>query len=129
VNALLPSAPALFVAWAKTNTALNAIQAGRVATKLNATLPATRVQRIGGIPESPQIDQPILQVECWAADEVTAERLARTYVAELDTFRHRAPTGQVFTYSFESGPFYSPDDPALSQNVRYLFSIRLVTTA
>lgn len=126
---LLPSAPALFVAWAKANPDLAAIQGTRVATKLNATLPATRVQRIGGTPEAPWEDHPLLQVECWAADETTADKLARTYVAVLDAFRHRAATGRVYTYAFESGPFWSPDDPQLSTNARYIFTIRLVTTS
>lgn len=125
---LLPSGAVLFVAWAKADQDLAAIQGARVGTKLNATLPATRVQRIGGTPESPQLDQPVLQVECWAADEGTADTLARTYLAVLDRFRHRAATGQVHTYAVESGPFFSPDDPSLSSNVRFIFTVRLITT-
>jgi hypothetical protein len=86
---LLPSAPALFIARAKTHPDLAAIQSTRVGTKLNATLPCTRVQRIGGSPVDPWEDQPLLQVEAWAVDEGTADLLIRTWVAALDDFRYR----------------------------------------
>ena len=124
---LLPSAAVVLVAWAKGNAALAAIHGGRVGTKLNATLPAIRVQRIGGTPVETYEDQPILQVECWAADEGTADLLARTVVAALPTARGEYPTGRVYTYSIESGPFWSPDDPTLSNNSRYILTVRLLT--
>lgn len=126
---LLPSASVLFVAWAKANTALAAIQGTRVATKLNATLPATRVQRIGGTPESPQVDEPVLQVECWASDEAGADLLTRTYIEQLDTFRLASPSGRVWTYAYESGPYWAPDDPSLSNNARFIFTVRLLTSS
>jgi hypothetical protein len=75
---LLPSAPALLIAWAKTQTDLAAIQGTRVGTRLNATLPASRVQRVSGTPTDPWQDLPVLQVEAWAADEATADLLIRT---------------------------------------------------
>jgi 5-methylcytosine-specific restriction endonuclease McrA len=92
---LLPSAPVLFIARARTHPDLVAIQSTRVGTKLNATLPATRVQRIGGTPPELWRDDPVLQVEAWAADEGTADLLIRTWVAALPDFRHRAPTGEA----------------------------------
>jgi hypothetical protein len=125
---LLPSAPALFIARAKTHPDLAAIQSTRVGTKLNATLPCTRVQRIGGSPVDPWEDQPLLQVEAWAVDEGTADLLIRTWVAALDDFRYRAPTGEIHTYTVESGPYWAPDDPTLSNNSRYIITIRLITT-
>lgn len=125
---LLPSAPAVTVAWLKANPDLLAIHGGRVGTKLNATLPAIRVQRIGGtVPETYE-DQPVLQIECWAADEGTADRLARTVIAALPTVRGEYPTGQVWTYAVESGPYWAPDDPQLSNNSRYIISVRLLTS-
>jgi hypothetical protein len=127
-TALLPSAPVLFIARAKTHPDLVAIQATRVGTKLNATLPATRVQRIGGSPPELWRDDPLLQVEAWAADEGTADLLIRTWVAALPDFRHRATTGEIHTYGIDSGPFWSPDDPTLSNNSRYIITVRLLTT-
>jgi hypothetical protein len=125
---LLPSAEVVTVTWLKANADLLAIHGGRVGTKLNATLPAIRAQRIGGTPESPQVDEPLLQVEAWAADQVTADLLARTIVAVLPTIRGAVTGGKVYTYSIESGPFWSPDDPNLSSNARYIITVRLLTS-
>lgn len=125
---VLPSAEVAAVTWGKAQTDLAAIHGGRFGTKLNATLPAVRVQRIGGSPVDPWEDRPLLQFECWAADQGTADVLARTLVAALPTFRGAYAGGRVYTYSIESGPFYSPDDPSLSTNSRYVITARLVTT-
>jgi hypothetical protein len=124
MTALLPSAAALTVAWLKVNTDLAAIHGGRVGTKLNPTLPAIRVQRIGGSPSEPWRDEPVMQVECWAVDEGTADLLARTVIAALPTIRKAGS----LTYAIESGPFWAPDDPTLSTNSRYLLTVRLLTT-
>lgn len=127
---LLPSAPVLTIAWLKAQTDLAAIHGGRVGTKLNATLPALRVQRIGGSSPDPYQDEPVMQFECWAADEATADLLARTLVAALPTIRGLTlPSGRVYTYEIESGPFWLPDDPQLSSNDRYILTVRLLTTA
>lgn len=126
--ALLPSAPALLIAWAKAQPDLAAIQGTRVGTRLNATMPCTRIQRIGGSPLDPWEDQPVIQVEAWAADEGTADLLVRTWVAALDTVRQTTASGRIYTYSIDSGPFWAPDDPQLSSNSRYIITVRLVTT-
>jgi hypothetical protein len=126
---LLPSAEVAAVAWAKAQPDLTPLHGGRVSTKLNATLPAIRVQRIGGSPADPWEDQPVVQFECWAADQGAADLLARSLVAALPTFRGAYPDGWVWAYQIESGPFYSPDDPQLSNNSRYILTARLVTTA
>lgn len=126
--ALLPSAEVAAVAWAKAQTDLAAIHGGRVGTKLNATLPAIRVQRIGGVAEDPWEDRPLVQWECWAADQAAADLLVRTLVAALPLFRGAYAGGRVWTFAIESGPFWSPDDPSLSSNARYIITTRLVTT-
>lgn len=126
---LLPSAVGVFVAWCKTNTDLAAVHGGRVGTKLNATLPAVRVARIGGIPDQESWqDNAELQVECWAAEDPVAELLARQVIAALPTLRGLAAYGRVWTYSITSGPYWAPDDPNLSQNARYIFTVNLLTT-
>ncbi len=125
---LLPSAPALTVAWLKGNLALTAIHGGRVGTRLNATLPAIRVQRIGGPPREVWEDVPLMQVECWAADEAAADLLVRTVIAESPTFRGTFATGRVYTGAIDSGPYWAPDDPALSNNARYVVTMRLLTS-
>src|SRR5215213_817571 len=122
---LLPSAEVAAVAWAKTQPDLAPLHGGRVGTKLNATLPAIRVQRIGGSPVDPWEDQPAVQFECWAADQGGADLLVRSLVAALPTFRGVYPDGRVHTYSIESGPFYAPDDPQLSNSSRYIITARL----
>lgn len=126
--ALLPSSVVLFVSWARANTALAAIQSTRVGSRLNPVLPATRVQRIGGVPDSTEVDSPILQVECWSAEEAAADLLARTYLEQLPKFRHTGSTGRVYAYQVESGPYFAPDDPQLSNNVRHILTIRLLTS-
>jgi hypothetical protein len=120
----LPSAEALVVSWLKSRPALTTIHGGRVGTRLKTTLPAIRVQRIGGAVVNDWEDHPVVQIECWAADEDTADDLSRTVVAELPTARG----GQVKTYEIESGPYMVPDDPALSTNSRYNVDVRFITT-
>lgn len=128
MTTLLPSAAVLTVAWLKAQPDLAAIHGGRVGTKLNAILPAIRVQRVGGISRDTYEDQPLVQVECWGADEGTADLLARTVVAVLPQVRGTYATGRIYTYAVESGPFWAPDDPSLSNNARYLLTVRLLTT-
>jgi hypothetical protein len=123
-DTLLPSAAVLTVAWLKRHPGLAAIHGGRVGTRLNANLPAIRVQRIGGIPPETWRDEPVMQLECWAADEGTADLLARTLVAALPTVRQAG----ALAYVIESGPFWAPDDPSLSNNSRYILTVRLLTT-
>ena len=125
---LLPSASVLTVAGLKANAELTAIHGGRVGTKLNNVLPAIRVQRISGSSPDPWQDQPVMQVECWAADEGAADLLARTVVAALPGMRSTYGTGRVWSYAVESGPYFAPDDPALSNNSRFIVSVRLLTT-
>ena len=125
---LLPSAQALTVAWLKANPELAAIHGGRVSTRLNATLPAVRVARVGGVSPDVWEDNPVIQIECWAKDDVEADRLARTVVAALPTFRGKFPAGTVYSYSIDGGIYGSPDDPNLSNNVRSILTVRLLTT-
>lgn len=125
---LLPSAAVLLVAGLKANADLAALHGGRVGTNLNATLPAIRVQRVGGTPEDLWLDEPLMQIECWAATEGPADLLARSVVAALPSLRGTYPTGQVYSYAIESGPLWFPDDPNISKNARYLLTVRLVTS-
>lgn len=127
---LLPSAVGVFISWCKNNTDLAAVHSGRVGTKLNATLPAIRVTRIGGIPEQEVWqDRAELQVECWAADDPTAELLARQVLAALPTVRAVYAYGRVYTFQVTSGPYWAPDDPDLVTNYsRYIFTVQLLTT-
>lgn len=117
------------VAWAKAQTDIAALTGGRVGTRLNATLPAIRLQRVGLAPPEPWQDDASIQVECWALDQATADLLARTVVAALPSIRNTTVTGgRVYSYQITSGPFWSPDDPALSTNARYILTVDLLTT-
>lgn len=125
---LLPFAEAAFIAWAKTNVDIAAITT-TIATKLGSTLPAIRVARIGDAPPEPWWDQPHLQIEAWAADQITASLLIRTFVAALPTIRNlHLSDGVIYTYRITSGPFWSPDDPAISTSARYILTVLLSTT-
>lgn len=125
---LLPSPSVATVAWLKNQPDLIPLHGGRVGTKLNAALPAVRVQRIGGSPADTWSDRPLMQIECWAADEGAADRLSLAVVAALPTFRGDYASGRVWTYAVESGPYFSPDDPDLSNSVRYILTVRLLTS-
>lgn len=127
--ALLPDAETVLVTWATANSDIIALVSGRVGTKLNGTLPAIRVTRIGDPPRDPWEDDANLQVECWAANSVAASLLVRTVLAALPTIRNTSVSGgRVYTYSIGSGPFYSPDDPNVSTNARYIFTVSLLIT-
>lgn len=121
---LLPSAAAMVVAGLKADPDLAAIHGGRVGTKLHATLPAIRVQRVGGTVPEVWEDQPVMQIECWAPDEGAADLLVRTVLAVLPSLRGAS----LRTYQIESGPYWAPDDPSLSSNARYIITARLLTT-
>lgn len=126
---LLPSATKALIAWAKDQADLEALHGGRVGTKIAATLPCIRVQRIGGIPDDqPVIDEPLLQVDCWGVTEGDAEDVARTLVAVLPSFRGVYAGGTVHGAGVEAGPFSAPDDPNLSTNIRFTCTVRVLTT-
>ncbi len=127
--ALLPFAEQVAVAWLESHTELAAIHGGRVGTNLHKTLPAIRVTRVGGVPPEPWRDEPSLQLECWAADQITAALLTRTLVAALPDLRNVVVTGgRSWAYTITSGPFWSPDDPTLSNNARYILTCQLLIT-
>lgn len=119
---------AIAVSFFKAQTDINALVGGRVATSLNATLPALRVGRIGGTPPDTYEDQPVLQIEAWDATRTGAKLLIRSVVAALPSMRGTYTSGRVYTFQVDSGPYYFPDDPNLSTNHRYLVTVRLITT-
>jgi hypothetical protein len=125
---LLPSSAVVIISWLNRITELTAITYDRIGTKLDSVLPAVRVQRVGGSSREPWRDAPVVQIECWAPDERTADLMSRIVVAALPTLRGTYGTGKVWAYEIDSGPFWSADDVNLSTNVRYIMSIRLLTT-
>lgn len=125
---LLPFAEQVTIAWLKANTDLLALHGGRVGTNLNATLPAVRVSRVGGTPPEMWEDAPSIQIECWAATQIAAWTLTSTALAALPTIRGPITGGRIYTYQVTSGPFWAPDDPSLSSNARYIFTVVFVVT-
>jgi hypothetical protein len=126
---LLPSAPEILIDFLEAQPDLAAIHGGRVGTRLASTLPAVRVQRVGGTPLEVWEDRPSMQVECWAANEDAADTLVRTLLAVLPEFRHRPVVGgRAYTYEVTSGPYWAPDDPDLSSNARYILTVSLLLT-
>lgn len=125
---LLPPAEPALIAWMRADSDLSALCGGRVGTKLNATLPAFRVTRVGGVAEEAWLDRPSVQVEAWAADAGTADTLIRSFVAALPRLARYAYQGTVWSAAVTSGPIWFPDDPNLSSNARYLVTVELLTT-
>ena len=125
---ILPSAVVLAISGLRADPAVSALVGGRISTKLGSVLPAIRIQRIGGTVQTTYHDEPVIQVECWAEDERAADLVCRTVVDALPNLRASYPTGRIYTYDVESGPFYSPDDASISTNTRYILTVRLLTT-
>lgn len=121
MDALLPPATALFVAWAKDHPALRSLHGGRVDVQLAGAYPALRVTRLGGTPRGPEWeDRPEVQVDCWARTEPQADQLARTLIAVIpDLNGNRPPHGRVQGAYKSYGPLWSPGD-GLS---RYLLQV------
>jgi len=125
---LLPSAISAAVSWLKNQPTVTAITGSRVGTRLNATLPAIRVQRVGNPPPAEWADDASIQIECWAQDEITAELLARTVIAALPDIRGYPVTGgRVHTYTVSAGPYFAPDEPP-STLARFVMTVDLLTT-
>ena len=129
IGHLLPPAEQVAITWAIQVPELQAIQGDRIGTRLAATLPATRVTRVGNPPVDPWEDDASLQFECWGSTQTDADRLMRTTLAALPSIRFwTAAGGKVHTYEVTSGPYWQPDDPNLSKNARYIFTVDLLIT-
>lgn len=75
----------LCVAWAKANTNINALVAGRVASRFpaNPTLPFIRVWKVGGGPDTSEaLDVALVQWDLRAASPEAADVLERTVIGE-----------------------------------------------
>lgn len=92
---MLPDAEVLAVQWVKSNTALNAVLSGRVATRLprDPVFPFLTVFRVAGAPEGSEapLDLPALQWDAYgesrgdaAPDYASASLVARTLIAEME---------------------------------------------
>lgn len=125
MDKLLPSGEALLGKFLREHHAVAAIVGTRVGTRLDSARPAIRLTRLGSPPSQRWEDQPELQVECWAADEVTADLLARTVVAALpDLLERRDLDGLVKGYEITLGPLSSPDP--FTDQPRYVVGVRLL---
>ncbi|WP_428956227.1 hypothetical protein [Streptomyces sp. cg35] len=85
---------------------------------LNAVLPAVRVLRIGGVADvrswnGPAArDNPRFSIDCYAADEDTAMRLAQRVCAEWELLPGMSTAdGEVTGISQETGPQDRPEEP------------------
>lgn len=115
-----PSPERTMVAWAKANSPLAALVAGRVATRLPAdpTFPFLTVRQIGGGPDGSDapVDEPLLQWDCYGAataqGKVDADQLARTLVDELETRNPEVVTGEGYVYGHQVLDQRSVEEPA-----------------
>ncbi|MFJ3601922.1 hypothetical protein ACIPVA_03905 [Streptomyces anulatus] len=85
---------------------------------LNAKLPAVRILRIGGTStmrgwsDPATTDRPRFSIDCYAADEGAAMRLALRVCAAWELFPGRStPDGFVSGISQETGPQDRPEEP------------------
>ncbi|MGI8682070.1 MAG: hypothetical protein ACR2JO_08065 [Mycobacteriales bacterium] len=114
-NALMPRTVALVNEWLKAQPAITAVCGKRISYALGGTYPAIRLADIGPITRGPEEALRRIQVECWADDYDTAERLAATVESVLPEAVGAWPSGYCAGGSVESGPFASPDP----NSVRY----------
>lgn len=97
-----------------------------VGTVVPTPRPGTFVvaRRLGGIARNRVVDEPLIGVECWAADDAAAQDLAQRCRALLHALEDSF-VGAVFVYRIEDagGPADLPDP--LSDNPRYVFTLRI----
>lgn len=85
-----------------------------------------RVSRVGGTRRDYVTDEPIVVVECWAADEVAASYLGRTAHAHVFALAQTDVDGDYVRAVREVGGLQSFPDP-LSKSPRYQFTVQLQT--
>lgn len=85
-----------------------------------------RVKRVGGGRRDLVTDEPIVVVECWAADEVAASYLGRTTHAHVYALAQTSHDGDYVRAVREVGGLQSFPDP-LSKTPRYQFTVQMQT--
>lgn len=127
---LLPDPVEQFIAWAATRTAITTIAGDRISINAPGPQPGIRVELVSGTHDQPGVGAPLLQVGCWgrgnAADDGTASLLARTVVAEIDTFVGEFAGGKV-AGADASYPFSSPDP--ITNRPRHIVQVRVLSHA
>lgn len=78
------------------------------------------VRRSGGVQSAPTIEQPRVDIECWAAKWEDAADIARFMKALVYTMQNRTPVRQVSDF-LGLTPIRDP----LSDQPRYLFTVEL----
>ena len=134
MDALLPDAEALFIAWVLAHPALASLHGGRVGPELTGSEPALRVSGTSR-PTREWEDSPELYVECWGGSEeqarsatppttsrAQAKKLARTLVAAVPGMNGRHPRGAVRGAWVSLGPLGQHDQT--SGRARYLVQVR-----
>lgn len=109
-DALMPRTALLVSQWLTSQEAVSAIIGHRASYKLGPLYPAIRITDLGPIERGPEEALKRIQIECWAQDYDTAERLAATVESLVDTSHGEWPAGYCAGGSVESGPFPGPDE-------------------
>lgn len=132
----LPDAEVLAVQWVKSNSALNVLLSGRVATRLpqGATFPFLRVYRAGGSPDNSEapLDHAVMQFDSFGSDGDTspayaeASLVARTLAEEAKEFRGTVTTyGTILGMTVINGP-RRIEEPETGY-ARYLVELMMMT--
>lgn len=111
----IPDAEVLAVNWVKSNSPLDALIDGRVATRLpkNPPMPFLRVQRVAGTVDDSEapIDNAVLQFDSFGAEGDTtpayesASLVARTLIEEAANFRGSVGSfGTIMGMTILEGP-------------------------
>lgn len=109
------------IALLKANSAITAITGTRISTDYIAGAASLRITLIGGTQAEQENWRALLQIECWATDQIVAGQLATAVREQWPSFRGPAGTGtQCIGAWLETNPYWMPDPD--SDRPRYILT-------
>ncbi len=122
-----PDAELVVASWLRTQVVARVVTS-ELPADLEDQLPLVQVVRIGGSTLVPlRLDNPRLDVDCYASNRTGVSALARRVAAILPTMRGTTSGGGVVvSVAVETGPSYRPDfNPRVRRSgALYAFTIR-----
>lgn len=112
------------IALLKADSTITAITSTRISTDYLPGTASIRVTLLGGTFAEQENWRALLQLECWATDQIAAGQLATTVRQQWPTYRGTAGTGTWCAGAWlESNPFWLPDPD--SDRPRYVLTVGL----